>query len=41
MECPSVIVATRAATTSTNHVIIATRGEIGLAKPNENYLTYV
>ncbi len=41
MECPSVIVVTKGAITFTNHVIVATRGEIGLAKPSESYLTHV
>lgn len=35
MECLSVVVATRVATTSTNHVVIGTQVEIGLAKPSE------
>lgn len=42
MECPSVIVATRATTTFINHVVVATRVEIGLAKPSErSYLIHV
>jgi hypothetical protein len=42
MECPSLIVTTRSATTFTNHVVIATQVEIGLAKPSErSYLTHV
>jgi hypothetical protein len=41
MEGPNVVVAIRAATTSTNHVVVVTQVEIGLAKPSErSYLTH-
>lgn len=41
MECPNVVVVTSLATTSTNHVVVATHVEVGLAKPNErSYLTH-
>jgi hypothetical protein len=41
MECLHVVVATRATTTSTNHVVVATWVEVGLAKPNErSYLIH-
>ncbi len=41
MECPSVVVVTSLATTFTNHVVVATHVEVGLAKPSEkSYLTH-
>jgi hypothetical protein len=41
MECPSVVVVTSLATTFTNHEVIATHVEVGLAKLSErSYLTH-